>query len=373
MPKRVARSIQSADEVRARELLGWYSHHRRPLPWRCSPSPYRTWIAEALLQQTRVEQAVPYYQRFIARFPDVRTLARAPMGSVLKTWQGAGYYARARNLHAAAREIVRRHDGILPSTVTELEALPGIGPYIARAIASLAFGRPVVALEANGRRVAIRWWADRGDPSSPRTARRLTRRLEAMLPAGDAGSFNEAVMELGETICLPRAPVCPKCPVRRYCRAYHTLPNPGALPRPKGRTRRPHVIGAVVVAERGGRVLVQRRPMQGLLGGLYEFPGGKVEPGEATRAAAAREWREETRLPTPSLTSVGIVRHAYSHFSVELHVYRTVLGASRRWSVIGGTQRWVRWSGLARLPIPKATEKILALIAADPRSRLSRA
>ncbi len=360
-------SRSSGAEGPTRALLHWFRRNRRPLPWRRDRDPYRIWIAEVLLQQTRVDQARPYFERFVATFPNVRALARAPVGRVLKVWQGAGYYARAHHLHAAAREIVRDRGGRLPATVPELESLPGVGPYIARAVASLAFGVPVVTLEANGQRVAARWTLERGDPRTPAVRRRLEEALAARLPPRDAGAYNEALMELGETICRPVGPDCARCPVARWCRAYLETGDPGAFPRARRRARRPHVRAAVVVLVRGGRWLVQRRAPGGLLGGLWEFPGGRLEPGESPEAAARRELREETGLRAGPLRDRGVVRHAYSHFTVELHVFEgTALG--RRAARAGGGRRWVRPDELRRLPIPRATEKIVDRLAAGTAS-----
>lgn len=348
-----------------RSLLSWFEGAQRPLPWRRSKDPYRIWVAEVLLQQTRVAQAAPYYLRFLQRFPDVRSLARAREETVLRLWQGAGYYSRARRLHAAARAIVRERGGHLPASIDELEELPGFGPYTARAVGSIAFGLPVVALEANGRRVAARWWAGPRAPPGVRRRGRETHRLEdrlaALLPIDRPGEFNEAVMELGETICRPRRPLCPVCPVRRHCQAYATLPDPGAIPTPSPRRHRPHVRASVAVIEHAGRFLIQRRAPGGLLGGLYEFPGGKIEPGERPSEAARRETREEVGLHLGSLQPCGIVHHAYSHFTVDLHVFKARLTRKppRR---PRSSQRWASRADLRRLPLPRATEKVLELI-----------
>jgi A/G-specific adenine glycosylase len=318
------------------------------------------WVAEVLLQQTRVAQAAPYFERFVRAFPTARALARAPLPRVLKVWQGAGYYARAHHLRAAAQQIVRERHGRLPATVPELEALPGVGPYIARAVAAIAFGEPCVALEANGRRVAARWTRDEGDVRDPTVGARLAKALEKILPRSDPGAFNEAVMELGETVCRPARPHCPACPVPFACRAYRELDDPGVLPRRVARVRRPHVRAAVVVVSDRGRWLVQRRPASGLLPGLWEFPGGRIERGERPEAAARRELREETGLSVGRLVPLGIVRHAYSHFTVELHAFaaRRPDGRGRDGS---GRRRWVTPAEFQRLPVPKATEKVVAL------------
>ncbi len=346
----------------ASALLAWFARHRRPLPWRRDRDPYRIWIAEVLLQQTRVAQATPYFERFIGEFPTVDALARAPLDRVLKAWQGAGYYARAHHLHAAARAIVEEHGGRLPPDVGSLERLPGVGPYIARAVASLAFDEPVIALEANGLRVAARWTLERGDLRRPAVRRRLADALGKELPARSPGAFNEAIMELGETICRPAAPDCPNCPVARWCRARLETDDPGAIPRARPRIDRPHVRAAVVVLSRRGRWLVQQRGPDQLLGGLWEFPGGRIEPGERPETAARRELREETGRAAGPLVDRGIVRHAYSHFTVELHVFEGADAADGP-ARAGPGRRWVRPDELLALPLPKATEKIVARLA----------
>ncbi len=340
-------------------LLRWFARHARPLPWRRDRDPYRIWVAEALLQQTRVAQAIPYFERIVGRFPSVRALADAPLSQVLKAWEGAGYYARARHLHASARILVAERKGALPDTVEELERLPGVGPYIARAIASLAFDRPVVALEANGLRVAARWTREEGDLASAPVRDRLERTLVELLPPRRPGEFNEAVMELGETVCTPVAPRCGTCPVAFACRARHELADPGTLPHRARRPPRPHVRAAVVVlVDPGGRWLLQRRPPRGLLGGLWEFPGGKIGPGEPPERAARRELAEETGFRVRRLAPIGVVRQSYSHFSVELHVFRGRFHGTPPGS-LPGNRRWVRREELRRLPLPRATEKIV--------------
>ncbi|HKN06042.1 MAG TPA: A/G-specific adenine glycosylase [Thermoplasmata archaeon] len=349
----------------ATALLGWYRLKRRPLPWRADRNPYRVWVAEVLLQQTRVAQAAPYFERFLDAFPTVDALARAPLGRVLKVWEGAGYYARGHHLHEAARRIVREYGGQLPATVSELEELPGVGPYIARAVAAIAFDRPEVALEANGLRVAARWTREEGDVVDRLVRARLESALLSILPPAHPGDFNEAVMELGETVCLPARPHCPVCPVSFACRAYRELEDPGRLPVRLAHGGRPHITGAVVVLSDRGRWLVQRRPPSGLLPGLWEFPGGKLEPGERPESAARRELREETGLSVRDLVHIGTVRHGYSHFTVELHVFsgRPGKGSGVRRSP---DRRWVTRSEFARLPAPKATEKIVALLERRP-------
>ena len=349
-------------------LVRWFRAHSRPLPWRADRDPYHIWVAEILLQQTRVAQARAYYERFLRAFPTVEALADAPLEEVLKVWQGAGYYARARHLHEAARLVVARHHGELPATVAELEGLPGIGPYVARAIASLAHDAPVVALEANGLRVAARWTRTEGDVRSPAVRRALEATLAGAMSLRSPGEFNEAVMELGETLCAPVSPRCDRCPVAAYCRAYRELDDPGALPVRSPAKPRPHVRAAVVALSDGSRWFVQRRAPTGLLGGLWEFPGGKIESGERPVEAAARELAEETGFRPGPLEFRGIVEHGYSHFTVELHVFEGALDRPPR-RRLGPEQRWVTPSELRRLPLPKATEKVVELLERPSISR----
>lgn len=340
---------------RARALGRWFDRTARPLPWRRRPNPYRIWVAEVILQQTRVDQAIPSYRRFVRQFPTLRALAHATGPEVLKAWQGMGYYARARNLHRTARQLFELHRGRWPTTAAELEQLPGIGPYIARALAAQAFGEPVVALEANGLRVAARWVGERGRIDKPKVRARLAKTLARDLAGQSPGRFAEAVMELGETVCTPRAPRCPACPVARYCRLRSEGLDPDRIPARRPRGRRPTHRGAIVALVRRGRYLLQRRSPEGLLGGLWEFPGGHREGRERPEETARRELREETGLTAGPLEFLGSIRHSYSHFSVELDLFRGPPEPIDAPTPPG--RRWLTLTDARRLPLPKATEK----------------
>jgi A/G-specific adenine glycosylase len=325
-----------------------------------------------ILQQTRVDQAIPRYERFVRRFPDVLALARATETEVLKAWEGAGYYARARHLHAAARLLTADGKIRWPSDREGWQRLPGVGPYIARALASEVLGDAVVALDSNGRRVAARWTLERGDVSRPAVARRLEDHLRRALPEGRAGAFNEAVMELGERICRPRRPDCPTCPVASMCRARRELDDPGSIPVAIRRPRRPHVRAAIAAIVRGRRWLVHRRPSTGLLGGLWELPGGKLERGELPEAAVRREVREETGLELADLVRAGRVHHGYSHFSVELDVFRGRAIGRLRTPGDPDAFRWVTPAEFERLPRPRATVRAARLIRSEGPGAASR-
>ncbi len=357
--------VTAGADPRVRSLLVWFRRHRRPLPWRQHRTPYRIWVAEVLLQQTRVAQATPYFERFVRRFPTVRDLARTSEEQVLKAWEGAGYYARARHLHQAARILVRERGGQLPHRVEELRQLPGVGPYIAAAVASLAFHAPEVALDANGLRVLARWTLERRDPRRAPVRHRLVRWAEDRLPRTRSGEFNEALMELGETLCLPTHPRCDACPIASLCRARQELPDPGAIPARRPPRAKPLVVASVVAVTRAGRWLVLRRPSSGLLGGLWEFPGGKLRTHEPPVVAARRELREETGLTAGRLEKVGLFRHEYSHFRVTLHLFRSrSVGGKLR--VRGRRHRWVGWTELRRLPLPRATLKMIPSLREAP-------
>lgn len=324
------------DERLADRLLHWFARHKRDLPWRREPrDPYRVWLAEVMLQQTQATTVVPYYERWLERFPTLEALAAAPLDAVLKMWEGLGYYARARNLHAAARAVVQTHDGRIPETVEALLALPGIGRYTAGAIASLAFNADAPALDGNIKRVLSRVHG----LSAPKEDE-LWRLAESLLPPGRAGAFNEALMDLGATVCTPRAPRCPACPLRALC-AAQASGDPEAYPARSNRKATPHheVVTAVVVDERG-RVLIGQRPPDGLLGGLWEFISSELRPsrgGEDTsggRSSALLERmivaRTGLRIGRAEVTLLGEVRHAFTHFRITRHAWLVRLATGRR-------------------------------------------
>ena len=315
----------------ARRLLPWFRANARDLPWRRRRTPYRVLISEMMLQQTRVDQALPYFERFMTRFPTLRALAAADESAVLKAWEGLGYYARARNLLRLAHHVVVERGGRFPRTYEGLLALPGVGPYTAAAVGSLAFGLDLPLSDGNVRRVLARVFA-LDEPQRERLDAECRAIAAALLPRGRAAAFNEALMELGATVCAPKRPACGACPLREVCRA-RAAGAPERWPRRRPRKPLPHlVVGAAVTVDARGRVLIARRKSEGLLGGLWEFPGGKIEPGETMAQCIARELREEMGIGIEVGERLTVVRHAYSHFTIELHAHiaRRVAGRARR-------------------------------------------
>jgi A/G-specific adenine glycosylase len=342
----------------AGQLLAWFCRHARDLPWRRERTPYRVWVAEVMLQQTRAETVVPYYECFLSRFPTVEALAGAPLEDVLKVWEGLGYYARARNLHAVARQVVAERSGRLPDTFEGLVALPGVGRYIGGAVASIAFGRDVAAVDGNARRVLCRAFGIREDVTRSGVQRKLEALANDLIPPGRAGAFNEALMELGATTCTPRSPRCDHCPVAGLCVAY-AEGDPEALPVRRPRKPVPHYdVAAAVTVRADGRVLVAQRNIGDMLGGLWEFPGGKREEGETLVECLVREMREELDVEVGVDESLIVVEHAYTHFRITLHAFRCRLVAGEPRCLDCAAFRWATRTELEPLPMSVVDRKV---------------
>lgn len=345
----------------AGSLTAWYRAHRRPLPWRGAADPYAIWVSEVMLQQTRVDTVIPYYHRFLERFPTVEALAGADLADVLKAWEGLGYYTRARNLHRAAAEVVAGHGGRLPDDPALLSRLPGFGPYMTGAVASIAFGRPEPVLDGNVIRVLTRLHAIAEPPAATAARKRLWDLARALVPAEAPGDFNQALMELGATVCTPRAPACGACPVAGACRARQAGA-PEAYPAKSAPRAVPHHDIAVGVVAGGGGLLLVRRPASGLLGGLWEFPGGRVAPGEAPAKALERQMRERFGLTVRAGVPLAPVDHAFTHRRVTLHPFacRDATGAVT--PAYHADHRWVAAGDLEGLALPRAHRRIAAAL-----------
>jgi len=297
-----------------RRLLEHYDRMRRDLPWRGEPDPYRIWVSEVMLQQTRVEAVVPYYLRWMERFPDLTALAAADEDEVLGLWEGLGYYSRARNLHRAVRVVRDRLGGRVPHEAAELLRLPGVGSYTAGAVASIAFGAVEPAVDGNVRRVLSRLY-DLADPSGAE----LTARAAGLVDPERPGDFNQALMDLGATVCTPRSPGCSGCPLRTLCRA-HARGTVAERPTRRKRPARPHRRFALaVLADAQRRVLFVRRPREGLLGGLWAFPEAEIARPEDASAAAREVARTLGFDCAPTCAELAAVRHLFTHLEAHYH------------------------------------------------------
>jgi A/G-specific adenine glycosylase len=348
-------------------LLAWYADHQRDLPWRDTRDPYHIWVAEVMLQQTQVATVMPYYERFLARFPNVQALATAPLDDVLKLWEGLGYYGRARHLHAAAQTVVLDLDGEIPDTMEGLLSLPGTGRYTAGAVLSIAYGQDVPALDGNVRRVLSRIFVIDTDVTRGPGQRQLWQLAESLLPKGRAGDFNQALMDLGAMVCTPRAPSCQQCPLVEQCQA-NRLGRQEQFPVRKPRRPLPHyVVTAGVVWNGNGRFLIAQRPLKGLLGGLWEFPGGKQEPGETLENCLRRELAEELDIEVAVGAPLTVVQHAYTHFRITLHAFHCDLVRNQPQALGCADWRWITIDDVDRYAFSAADHKIISALRVLPQ------
>ena len=338
------------------KLLLWYDENARSLPWRSDPTPYKVWVSEIMLQQTQVETVIPYFQRFMARFPDLPSLAKAEESEVLQVWEGLGYYSRARNLHKAARLIVADYASQIPADVTVLKSLPGIGAYTAGAIASIAFGAPEPALDANIRRVTIRL-LDLHEPPGSKTDAKLWEFARQILPASRIGDYNQALMDLGSAVCTPVNPLCQQCPLKSDCVAFQHGTQ-SELPVRKLKVKVPHKLVVAAVITRGSEVLLAHRPADGMLGNLWEYPGGSVAECTFDLPDALRALlNSRFGLSVEVESQLGVFQHAYTHFRITLHAFACQLPAPDRLT-LPPDFAWAEISELSTFPMGKVARLI---------------
>jgi A/G-specific adenine glycosylase len=335
----------------ARRLLAWYDRHRRALPWRAPAGartePYLVWLSEIMLQQTTVATVGDYFRRFVGRWPTVQALAAAPLDEVLSAWAGLGYYARARNLHACAKEVVERHGGRFPDSEAALLELPGIGPYTAAAIAAIAFDRPASAVDGNVERVIARLYAI--ETPLPAAKDEIRPRAARLVPRQRAGDYAQAMMDLGATVCTPRAPRCLLCPLSEACLARR-MEIAEDLPRRSPKADKPTRRGlAFVLTRKDGAILLRKRPLRGLLGGMDEVPSSDWREGRFVLAEALCQAPVDARWQTLD----GVVRHTFTHFHLELVVAR----ASATRKVDAG--EWCSIDRLDERALPTVMRKVI--------------
>lgn len=338
-------------------LLAWYQKQGRKLPWRQTRDPYRIWVSEIMLQQTQVKTVIPYYERWLKTFPTIESLAKADLQTVLKQWEGLGYYARARNLYRAAQIIHHNHCNCFPQHLTEVIQLPGIGRTTAGGILSAAWNQPISILDGNVKRVLSRLIALPIPPA--KAIQSLWQLSDELLDPDNPRDFNQALMDLGATICTKSKPKCLLCPWRSHCQAYHQGKQ-DQLPMRENSTPIPHKkIGVAVIYNETNQILIDRRPSEGLLGGLWEFPGGKIEPNETVEDCIKREILEEIGIEIEVGEHFLSLDHAYTHFKVTLvvHFCRYLSGEPK--PIECEEIRWVTLDEIDSFPFPKANTKII--------------
>ncbi|ACF14648.1 A/G-specific adenine glycosylase [Chloroherpeton thalassium ATCC 35110] len=341
-----------------KDLLSWFLLNKRDLPWRKKRTPYKIWVSEIMLQQTQVATVIPYYERFLNAFPNLESLANADINKLMKIWEGLGYYTRVKNMQEAAKTILQKHNGVFPSKKTELLQLKGIGDYTAAIIASIAFKEHCAAVDGNVLRVISRLNAINAPIQLNTTKQTIRIVAQELLSLEHPGEFNEAMMEVGALICKPKNPTCDICPISLHCQAYKKgLEH--KLPVKLKRAEIPHYHIAAGVIYKDDFVLIALRPANGLLGNLWEFPGGKQQQGESLEDCCKREIFEETGLHVNVLEKLISVKHAYTHFKITLHAYRCNYISGSPEPRASQALKWVRIEDLTSYAFPKANKKII--------------
>lgn len=379
----------STEQYFSTELLAWYRLQKRDLPWRHNRDPYRIWVSEIMLQQTRVDTVIPYYLRFMEKFPTVRALAEAPEEEVLKCWEGLGYYSRARNLQAGARMVVELYDGIIPDDTASVSGLKGVGPYTTGAIMSIAFNRPEPAVDGNVMRVLSRYFCLEEDIARPATRVGIEKLAASLIPEGEAGDFNQALMELGALVCTPKSPNCLPCPVMEHCAARIAGRELELPVKTKAKPPRVELRASVIVTgqgEREGKVLVRQRPDSGLLAGMWELPhillpgGGKAWFPEAERERngevaelLSRMIDEEAGVLIRPHGLRGDADHIFSHIHWKMRIYEADTGMADKVNAVeslaaaeapaaynvSSPYRWIGREDMDELPFPNLFLRIL--------------
>lgn len=340
-------------------LLEWYHQNKRAMPWRNTTDPYKIWVSEIMLQQTRVDTVIPYYNRFLESFPTVTDLAAADQQDVLKLWEGLGYYSRGRNLHQAAKTVVEKFDGNIPSDPKKITSLKGIGPYTSAAILSIAFNKKFAVVDGNVLRVLTRFFGIENDIRSSKTKNEIQKIADSIIPESTPADFNQAIMELGATICKPRRPLCDQCPLSTECAAYNSAQTEKIPYKSPAKKIPHHHIGVGLIVNSKNELLIALRPNEAMLGGLWEFPGGKKEDDESIKTTVKRELREELGVDVAVYDEFHQLKHAYSHFKITLHAYWCEITSGTPKPKSSKELKWVTLGEIDRFPFPKANKSLI--------------
>ncbi len=343
-----------------RQLLEWFDANARELPWRQNRDAYRIWVSEVMLQQTQVATVIPYFDRFLRRFPTVADLAQAEEAEVFRLWEGLGYYRRARHLHQAAKAIVNAHQGSFPQTVEQVSELPGLGRYTTHAVLSQAFDQRLPILEANSVRVLSRWFAQRADPKSSAQQKFLWQLAEDLLPTERVGDYNQALMELGALVCKPANPDCANCPLRSKCLAF-ALGAMEEIPAPSKRPQVTMVEELAAVVSRGEELLLVQRPDHGRWAGLWEFPHLEIESRETPNDASAR-LLSSLGLQGEWIGHITTIKHSVTRFRISLAVHKVRFTGGTFHSSFYRAGKWVSLSELSQYPVSKPQRACMAIL-----------
>ena len=344
-----------------KNLLTWFETHSRKLPWRETEDPYRIWVSEVMLQQTQVKKVLEYYQKFVSRFSNVESLADAPLQDLLKTWEGLGYYARVRNLHKAAQVVVGDLDGEIPADYATFRKLPGVGDYIAAAVQSIAFNAPYAVVDGNVKRVLARLFLINEPINQSASVKAFQGKADLLLDHTVPGIFNQAMMELGANVCRPQSPTCIVCPVNTVCRAFQTVRQEEFPVRQKSKPLPEYHIVAGVI-HKGDRILITQRKLEGLLGGLWEFPSGKTQAEETAEQACVRTIREETDLLVEPIEYLTRVKHSYTHFKIVMDVFHCHYQSGKVVLNEAVDYRWITVDQIDQFPFPRSNHKFIPLL-----------
>jgi len=361
-------NLASSREAFAPALTRWFKHNARPLPWRENYDPYHVWISEIMLQQTQMERGVTYFQRWMSQLPCPRSVTQAKEDEVLKLWEGLGYYNRARNLMRAARVMVDRHEGRVPADKAALLALPGIGPYTAAAILSIAYERDEPLVDGNVARVLARVFDLDAPVGETATQKALWALAGELLPPGQARDFNQGLMELGALVCKPLNPTCETCPLAELCEARRLgIVQHRPVPGKKVDITALSIATGVLIHQ--GRIFIQRRRDEDVWGGLWEFPGGGVENGETPEQAVVREYAEETGFAVTTLGPIRVIKHGYTRFRVTLHCFflAPVNGLGTPALTAATEHKWATFAELDDHAFPAGHRKLIDSLARDSR------
>ncbi|MBS3819431.1 A/G-specific adenine glycosylase [bacterium] len=336
------------------KLLRWYRHNHRKLPWRETQDPYKIWVSEIMLQQTTVQTVLPYYRNWLKQFPDIQTLSQAPLQTVLKAWEGLGYYQRAKNLHRASKIIVEKHQGQIPQNYETLQSLPGFGPYTTAAVLSFAFNKPYPVMDGNIRRVGMRLKGLQME-AKPSVDKQLKPFLTSLFLPRKSSDFNQSFMELGALVCRPQNPSCLLCPLQKFCQAFRSGTQE-LIPQPK-KMNLQKIQAVLGIIKKDHCFLIQKRPSQGLMADLWEFPGGKIKEGETREEALHREIKEELGSRIQKEKCLTRVTHSYTQFRVTLHAFECEL--KEKPVLNPQTHRWVTLSEFENYPFPSGSVKVI--------------